>query len=100
MKVVRSLVWIALAVAAASPWLHEAVAQTGPTAQTPSGTSELAFTPLTTRWAFPNPDAVNAGTVTIITCGHGARPRREGQAAHSADPGQGTGPERHRHLLS
>ena len=63
----RSWVWIALAAAAAGPWLHDAVAQTGPTAQPPSGTSEPVFTPLTTRWTFPNPDAVNAGTVTIIT---------------------------------
>ena len=63
----RSWVWIALAAAAAGPWLHDAVAQTGPAAQPPSGTSEPVFTPLTTRWTFPNPDAVNAGTVTIIT---------------------------------
>ena len=63
----RSWVWMALAAAAAGPWLHDAVAQTGPAAQPPSGTSEPVFTPLTTRWTFPNPDAVNAGTVTIIT---------------------------------
>jgi TRAP-type uncharacterized transport system substrate-binding protein len=67
MKIMRSWVWIALAAAAAGPWLHDAVAQTGPTAQPPSGKSEPVFTPLTTRWTFPNPDAVNAGTVTIIT---------------------------------
>jgi TRAP-type uncharacterized transport system substrate-binding protein len=67
MKIMRSWVWIALAAAAAGPWLHDAVAQTGPAAQPPSGTSEPVFTPLTTRWTFPNPDAVNAGTVTIIT---------------------------------
>jgi uncharacterized protein len=63
----RSLVWIALAAAATGPFLHDAVAQTGPTAQPPPGSSEPVFTPLNTRWAFPNPDAVNAGTVTIIT---------------------------------
>ena len=63
----RSLVWIALAAAATGPFLHAAVAQTGPTAQPPPGSSEPLFTPLNTRWAFPNPDAVNAGTVTIIT---------------------------------
>ncbi len=63
----RSLAWIALAAATAGPWLHDAAAQTGPTAQPPSGKSEPVFTPLDTRWAFPNPDAVNAGTVTIIT---------------------------------
>jgi TRAP-type uncharacterized transport system, periplasmic component len=67
MKIMRSWVWIALAAAAAGPWLHDAVAQTGPAAQPPSGSSEPVFTPLTTRWTFPNPDAVNAGTVTIIT---------------------------------
>ena len=43
----RSWVWIALAAAAAGPWLHDAVAQTGPTAQPPSGSSEPVFTPLT-----------------------------------------------------
>ena len=59
--------WIALAAAAAGTWLHDAVAQTGPAAQPPPGSSEPVFTPLTARWAFPNPDAVNAGTVTIIT---------------------------------
>ena len=63
----RSWVWIALAAAAAGTWLHDAVAQTGPAAQPPPGLSEPVFTPLTTRWTFPNPDAVNAGTVTIIT---------------------------------
>jgi TRAP-type uncharacterized transport system substrate-binding protein len=63
----RSLLWIALAAAAAGPWLQDAVAQTGPTAQPPPGSSEPVFTPLNTQWAFPNPDAVNAGTVTIIT---------------------------------
>ena len=94
----RSWVWIALAAAAARPWLHGAVAQTGPAAQPPPGSSEPVFTPLTTRWTFPNPDAVNAGTVTIITApaggaksdsprGYGTRSRREGQAAHPADPG-------------
>ncbi len=64
----RSLVWTALAAAAvASPWLHDALAQTGPVAQPQPGASEPVFTPLTTPWTFPNPDAVNAGTVTIIT---------------------------------
>ena len=63
----RFLVWAALAAAAAGPWLHDAVAQTSPTAQPPPGSSEPVFTPLNARWAFPNPDAVNAGTVTIIT---------------------------------
>jgi hypothetical protein len=63
----RSLVWIALTAVVSGAWLYDAVAQTGPAAQPPSGTSEPVFTPLTTRWAFPNPDTVNAGTVTIIT---------------------------------
>jgi TRAP-type uncharacterized transport system substrate-binding protein len=67
MKTMRSLVWIALTAVVSGGWLYDAVAQTGPAAQPPSGTSEPVFTPLTTRWAFPNPDAVNAGTVTIIT---------------------------------
>src|SRR5262245_30987553 len=67
MKVMRSLVSIALAAVVCGVWLYDVVAQTGPATQPPSGTSEPVFTPLTTRWAFANPDTVNAGTVTIIT---------------------------------
>ncbi len=67
MNAVRLLVLIVLAAAAASACLHNAVAQTGSAAQPPQVASEPVFTPLNTRWAFPNPDAVNAGTVTIIT---------------------------------
>ena len=61
----RALVWIALAAAATGPLAHDALAQTA--AQPPAVSSEPVFTPLNTRWAFPNPDAVNAGTVTVIT---------------------------------
>jgi TRAP-type uncharacterized transport system substrate-binding protein len=67
MMTMRSLVWIALAAVVSGAWLYDAVAKTGPAAQPPSGKQEPVFTPLTTRWAFPNPDTVNAGTVTIIT---------------------------------
>ena len=67
MNAVRSLVSIALAAVVSGAWLSDGVAQTGPAAQPPSGTSEPVFTPLTTRWAFPNAETVNAGTVTIIT---------------------------------
>jgi hypothetical protein len=88
----RSLVWIALAVAAAGSWLHDAVAQTGPAAQPPPGSSEPVFTPLNTRWTFPNPDAVNAGTVTIITA-----PAGGAKSVFAADMAR---VERHRHALS
>ncbi len=63
----RYLIPIALVAAAAGVWLHHAAAQTGPAAQPQPGATEPVFTPLTTPWAFPDRDAVNAGTVTIIT---------------------------------
>jgi len=63
----RYLIPIALVVAAAGAWLHDAVAQTGPASQPQSGATQPVFTPLTTPWTFPDRDAVNAGTVTIIT---------------------------------
>ena len=67
MKSVKSLVLIVLAAAATGACLHNAIAQTGSATQPPQVASEPVFTPLDTRWAFPNSDAVNAGTVTIIT---------------------------------
>jgi len=63
----RHLISVALAAAAAGAWLHDAVAQTGPASQPQSGATQPVFTPLTTPWTFPDRDAVNAGTVTIIT---------------------------------
>ncbi|HXX04452.1 MAG TPA: hypothetical protein VEJ37_08960 [Xanthobacteraceae bacterium] len=63
----RYLIPVALIVAAAGPWLNNAVAQNAPATQAQAGASEPAFTPLTTPWTFPDRDAVNAGTVTIIT---------------------------------
>jgi TRAP-type uncharacterized transport system substrate-binding protein len=63
----RSLIWIALALAAVGSLLPDARAQGGPAAQLPPRASEQVFTPLTTPWTFPDRDAVNAGTVTIIT---------------------------------
>ena len=62
----RSLVWIALGAAAAGPWLHGAVAQTGPAAQPPPGRQSRVHAADYTV-DVPYLDAVNAGTVTIIT---------------------------------
>jgi TRAP-type uncharacterized transport system substrate-binding protein len=60
------LIRIALIAAAASLWLHDAVAQPA-NAVAPHATSgEPAFMPLK-QWTFPDREAVNAGTVTIIT---------------------------------
>jgi TRAP-type uncharacterized transport system substrate-binding protein len=62
----RYLIRAALVAAAASLWLHDAVAQPA-NAVAPQATSgEPVFTPLR-QWTFPDRDAVNAGTVTIIT---------------------------------
>jgi TRAP-type uncharacterized transport system substrate-binding protein len=63
----RYLISVALVAAAAGAWLHNAFAQTGPASQPQSGATQPVFTPLTTPWTFPDRDAVNAGTVTIIT---------------------------------
>lgn len=63
----RYLISVALVAAAAAAWLHNADAQTGPVSQPQSGATQPVFTPLTTPWTFPDRDAVNAGTVTIIT---------------------------------
>jgi TRAP-type uncharacterized transport system substrate-binding protein len=63
----RYLIPVALIIAAAGPLLNNAVAQNGPAAQPQTGAAQPAFTPLTTPWTFPDRDAVNAGTVTIIT---------------------------------
>ena len=63
------LIRFALAAAAASLSLHDAVGQTAPAAPSPPSAQspEPNFVPLTNRWTFPDRDAVNAGTVTIIT---------------------------------
>ena len=63
----RHLICIALVAAAAGPLSLEAMAQTGPAAQPGASATQPAFTALTTPWTFPDRDAVNAGTVTIIT---------------------------------
>jgi TRAP-type uncharacterized transport system substrate-binding protein len=62
-----SLTRIALAAAAASFCLHDAAAQTTPAVPPPATSQQPSFSPLTTRWTFPDSSAVNAGTVTIIT---------------------------------
>ena len=64
---VRHFILIALAAAATAAWLQDTLAQTGPAAQPQPAGSQPVFTPLTTPWTFPDHDAVNAGTVTIIT---------------------------------
>jgi TRAP-type uncharacterized transport system substrate-binding protein len=63
----RLFILIALVAAATGDWAHDALAQTGPAAQPQPAESQPVFTPLTTPWTFPDHDAVNAGTVTIIT---------------------------------
>ena len=63
------LIRLAFAAAAVSLSLHGATAQTTPAAPPPqqAPSQQPVFSPLTNRWTFPNVDAVNAGTVTIIT---------------------------------
>jgi TRAP-type uncharacterized transport system substrate-binding protein len=61
------LIRIALAAAAASFWLDDAIAQTTPAVPSPATSQQPSFSPLTTRWTFPDSSAVNAGSVTIIT---------------------------------
>jgi TRAP-type uncharacterized transport system substrate-binding protein len=63
------LIRLAFAAAAVSLSLHAATAQTTPAAPPPqqAPSQQPVFSPLTNRWTFPNADAVNAGTVTIIT---------------------------------
>jgi TRAP-type uncharacterized transport system substrate-binding protein len=63
------LIRLAFAAAAVSLSLHDATAQTTPAAPPPqqAPSQQPVFSPLTNRWTFPNADAVNAGTVTIIT---------------------------------
>lgn len=58
---------LALAAAAVSLSLQDAGAQTAPAVPTQATSQQPSFSPLTTRWTFPDPGAVNAGTVTIIT---------------------------------
>ncbi len=57
----RYLLPIALIASTAGLWSRDTVAQSGPA--TPPQATE---SPLT-QWRFPDRDAVNAGTVTIIT---------------------------------
>jgi TRAP-type uncharacterized transport system substrate-binding protein len=63
------LIRFALAAAAVSLSLHDASAQTTPAAPPPQQASsqQPVFSPLTNRWTFPDREAVNSGTVTIIT---------------------------------
>ena len=62
----KYLIRMALVAAAAGLWPHSAFAQTALAAVPPVTSGQPVFTPLT-PWKFPNHDAVNAGTVTIIT---------------------------------
>jgi uncharacterized protein len=63
------LIRLALAAAAVSLSLHDAAAQTAPAAPPPQQVpgQRPVFSPLTSRWTFPDREAVNSGTVTIIT---------------------------------
>ena len=63
----RHFILIALVAAATGAWVQDTPAQTGPAAQPQPAELQPVFTPLTTPWTFPDHDAVNAGTVTIIT---------------------------------
>ena len=63
------LIRFALAAAAVSLSLPDASAQTAPAAPPPQHASsqQPVFSPLTNRWTFPDREAVNSGSVTIIT---------------------------------
>ena len=50
---------------AAALSLHHASAQTAPAVPPQATSPQPSFSPLTTRWTFPDRDAVNAGTVSI-----------------------------------
>lgn len=62
----RYLMTLAVVAAALGLWPHQALAQTALAAVPAATSGQPVFTPLT-PWKFPNHDAVNAGTVTIIT---------------------------------
>jgi TRAP-type uncharacterized transport system substrate-binding protein len=66
-QLIRLVSRLALAAAAVGLSLHDAGAQTAPAAPPQATSQQPSFSPLTTRWTFPDPGAVNAGTVTIIT---------------------------------
>jgi TRAP-type uncharacterized transport system substrate-binding protein len=61
-----ALVSTALVAAAAGLCPQGALAQTSPAAAAPAADTQPVFAPLT-AWKLPDRDAVNAGTVTIIT---------------------------------
>ena len=61
------IIRLALAAAAVGLSLHHAGAQTAPAVPPQATSQQPSFSPLTARWTFPDPSAVNAGTVTIIT---------------------------------
>jgi len=62
----RYLISMALVAAAAGLCPQSALAQTSPAAAAPAADTQPVFAPLT-PWKLPDRDAVNAGTVTIIT---------------------------------
>jgi TRAP-type uncharacterized transport system substrate-binding protein len=63
------LIRLAFAAAAVTLSLHGATAQTTPAAPPPqpAPSQQPVFSPLTNRWTFPDREAVNSGTVSIIT---------------------------------
>jgi len=62
----RPVIPLALIAAAVGLSAHEAPAQTGPAAASQRSDMQPVFAPLT-QWKFPDRDAINAGTVTIVT---------------------------------
>jgi TRAP-type uncharacterized transport system substrate-binding protein len=62
----RYLITIALVAATASLCAHQGAAQTA-AAPPPATGAQPVFTPLTQQWTLPDRNAINAGTVTIIT---------------------------------
>ena len=58
---------LALAALGVGLSFHDAGAQTALAIPPQATGQQPSFSPLTTRWTFPEPSAVNAGTVTIIT---------------------------------
>jgi TRAP-type uncharacterized transport system substrate-binding protein len=64
---IRLVARLALAALGVGLSFHDAGAQTAPAVSPQATGQQPSFSPLTTRWTFPEPSAVNAGTVTIIT---------------------------------
>ena len=64
---IRLVARLALAALGVGLSFHDAGAQTALAVPPQATGQQPSFSSLTTRWTFPEPSAVNAGTVTIIT---------------------------------